>query len=69
MKQICKLCQIWCEQYVGSEGNVIYLRTSENANNYKIVSVDISNPSNLVWTTIVQEDERNILETAYHVAG
>lgn len=42
---------------IDNNGSTLYLHTNENADNYKIVTTTISNPSNIAWKDFVAEDD------------
>ncbi|XP_065202525.1 prolyl endopeptidase-like [Planococcus citri] len=53
-------------EYIANDGNTFIFKTSKDADNYKIISVDISNPDPKawIWKDIVPNHEKNVLEWA-----
>lgn len=51
--------------YVANDDTVFTFTTNKDAPRYKIVRVDVNNPSS--WTEVVEEDERDVLKYAVAV--
>lgn len=55
-------------EWVGSEGQQVWLRTTRGAPNAKVVMVDLEHPAEANWKTVIAE-RPNLLETASMVHG
>ena len=49
---------------VGNIGTVLYIRTNKDAENYKLLSVDLKNPKKLVWNEVIAETENVLLDVS-----
>ncbi len=47
---------------VGNIGTVLYVRTNDNAENYKLMAVDLKNPAKPVWKELLPETENVLLD-------
>ncbi|CAG9796979.1 unnamed protein product [Diatraea saccharalis] len=56
-------------EYVTNEGSVCIFRTNKNASNYRLIQIDLENPAEENWTTLVPEHERDVLRWAAAVGG
>jgi prolyl oligopeptidase len=52
--------------FLGSEGTVFYLRTTENASNGKVIALDVKHPEPANWKVIVPE-QKEAIESAQYV--
>lgn len=50
-------------QYVTNNGSKFIFRTNRNAPNYRLISVDLNDPAEKKWTTLLAEDEKDVLES------
>ncbi len=55
-------------EWVGSEGNEVWIKTNKDAPNSKVVKVDLEKPAPANWVTVVPETA-NSLESAVMVGG
>ncbi|KAK7283773.1 hypothetical protein RIF29_13519 [Crotalaria pallida] len=64
-----KLIDKFDAQYevIANDGNVFTLRTNKDAPKYKLVRVDINEPN--AWVDVIQESEKDVLESACAVNG
>ncbi|XP_053958448.1 prolyl endopeptidase [Anastrepha ludens] len=51
-------------EYITNVGSKIYFRTNKNAPNYRIVIIDLENPLEEYWETIIPEQESDVLDWA-----
>lgn len=49
-------------QYITINGSKVIFRTNKNASNFRLISIDLKNP--LEWTTLLAEDQTDVLEWA-----
>lgn len=54
-------------QYITNNGSKVIFRTNKNAPNYRLISVDLENPAEEHWTTLLAEDEKDVLDWAHCV--
>jgi protease II len=59
----------WSVQYVTNVGSECIFRTNKNAPNYRLVSINLENPSMDQWRTLVEEDSKDVLDWAVNVHG
>jgi prolyl oligopeptidase len=59
----------WYVQYVTNVGSECIFRTNKNAPNYRLVSINLENPSMDQWRTLVEEDSKDVLDWAVNVHG
>lgn len=52
---------------VANDGTHFTFRTNKDASRYKLVRVDLKDPS--TWTDVIQESEKDVLESAYAING
>lgn len=51
-------------QYITNNGSKVIFRTNKNAPNYRLISVDLNDPAEEKWTTLLAEDEKDVLDWA-----
>uniref|UniRef100_W8C4H6 Prolyl endopeptidase n=1 Tax=Ceratitis capitata TaxID=7213 RepID=W8C4H6_CERCA len=51
-------------EYITNIGPKMYFRTNKNAPNYRIIIIDLENPHEEHWETIIPEHENNVLDWA-----
>jgi prolyl oligopeptidase len=56
-------------QYVTNEGSECIFRTNKEAPNYRLVSINLTNPGREHWRTLVEEHPRDVLDWASAVHG
>lgn len=70
MCERCPLSNILYLQYITNTGPLMYFRTSKDAPNYRIATIDFSAPiSDTAWTTVLPEHEKDVLDWAACVNG
>lgn len=52
---------------LASDGSIVYAKTNYKAPNYRIVKVDMNQPSQDNWTDLIPEDELDVIHTAFVV--
>ncbi|KAJ4835003.1 hypothetical protein Tsubulata_022882 [Turnera subulata] len=69
MLPFVKLIDVFDAKYqlIANDGTVFTFLTNKDAPKYKIVRVDVKDPSS--WTDVVAESEKDVLESAYAVNG
>ncbi|KAJ4832909.1 hypothetical protein Tsubulata_026923 [Turnera subulata] len=69
MLPFVKLIDVFDAQYqlIANDDTVFTFLTNKDAPKYKIVRVDVKDPSS--WTDVVAESEKDVLESAYAVNG
>ncbi|KAF4529385.1 hypothetical protein B566_EDAN003476 [Ephemera danica] len=56
-------------EYVTNEGSECIFRTNKDAPNYRLVSINLTNPGRDQWKTLVEEHHRDVLDWASAVHG
>lgn len=51
-------------EYITNTGSKFVIRTNKNAPRYKLICIDLDNPEEKNWSTLIPEHETNILEWA-----
>ena len=66
---VVKLVDTFEAQYhaIANDDTVFTFRTNKDAPKYKLVRVDLKEPT--VWTDVIKESEKDVLESAYAVNG
>ncbi|KAL5984100.1 hypothetical protein ACLOJK_018202 [Asimina triloba] len=69
MVPVCKLIDNYKAHYevVANDDSVFTFRTNKDAPRYKLVRADLREPS--LWTDVIQEAEKDVLESAHAVNG
>ncbi|KAJ7307843.1 hypothetical protein OS493_040425, partial [Desmophyllum pertusum] len=49
-------------EYITNEGTLFTFKTNLKAPRYKLINIDFSKPEMEHWTTLVEEDEKDVLE-------
>ncbi|MDG2201466.1 MAG: prolyl oligopeptidase family serine peptidase [Phycisphaerales bacterium] len=55
-------------EFIGSNGDVLYFMTDEDAPRKRVVSADLSDPANPSWSEVIPEQE-STLKSVQHVGG
>ena len=55
-------------EYLGNNGSVFYLRTTEGASNGKVIALDVAKPAAANWKTLVPE-QKEAMESVQYVDG
>jgi len=53
---------------VGNKENILYVLTNDNAPKYRLVAIDLNNPSKENWKDIIPEGE-NVLQSCSYIGG
>lgn len=51
-------------EYITNEGTLFTFKTNLKSPRYKLITIDFSKPEMVNWTTLVEEDEKDVLEWA-----
>ncbi|XP_055907432.1 prolyl endopeptidase [Eupeodes corollae] len=54
---------------ITNTGSKIFLRTNKNAPNYRVICIDLENPAEENWTTLIPEHEKDVLDSVMCVDG